>query len=149
MELIYQHPSVIEILKVPIIIIICIILIPIAILIIKKILPVEESSKKEIRVTIIIVSLVIMLFFGYFLFGRIGYAFDVATNNKVVIETVLPNLSGDNVGDYFYYNKKRITLGRNQNPTENIQEYFLGNLCEIEYYKFSRNVTRITLVGNE
>ncbi len=145
-ELLYSHSSVIEILKVPIIMMLCIILIPIAILILKRILPVEESSKKEIRVIVIIVSLVILLFFGCFLFGRIRYAFEVATDNKAVIETVLPNLKGDNAGDYFYYNKKRITFDRNQNPTKNLRDYFVGKSCEIEYYRFSGSVTRITLL---
>ncbi len=145
-EILYSHSSVIEILKVPIIMIICIAFIPITILILKKILPIEESSKKEIKVTIIIISLIIMLFFGYFLFGRIGYAFDVATNNKVVLTIVIPKINGDNAGDYFYYNNQRITFDRNQNPTENLREYFVGKLCEIEYYKFSKSVIRITLL---
>jgi hypothetical protein len=51
-ELLYSHSSVIEILKVPILMTVCISLIPIVILILKKKLPIEKSSKKEVRIVI-------------------------------------------------------------------------------------------------
>jgi hypothetical protein len=145
-ELLYSHPSAFEILKVPILMTSIMVLAIVAILILKGKMHVEESPKKDVRIIAIVAVCIISLMFGPFIVGRTIYAIEVATKNKTIIEIELPVLSGNNSAIYFYSQDKKIKFNHDKQKTEYLEEYFVGKLCEIECYKITKRVIRITLL---
>ncbi len=147
-DIIYDSSGIIELLKEPIIVFICLLLVPLIVILLKHILVVEESSKKDLKRFIIIITCIIVLFYCLFYSGRFIYTYDIVTNNIEEKTIVLPKVSINNAGMYFIYDNIRYGFPHDEDKTIRLKEYFVGKECEITYYKFSKAVIKFRIIDH-
>ncbi len=141
-EIIYPIPTILEICGRLSILIAVLILIFILEIVLKK--RIKGSSKKQIRIVLIIVNCCLFLFMG--LIGDILLIFDIAFNNKTEIQEMMVEVNEFNAGYNIYYKNTKVSIPKDSQIANSLEDFFVGHLCETEYYKLSKYVTRITLL---
>ncbi len=144
-EIFFKQSSLAELLKEPIIVFVCIFLIPIIIRFSKRTSNIKDASKKEVKRIVGLVTCVILLMFFVSYSIRLANAVDVVLENKNIIELKLPGIKGNNTGMYIDTDGRSIYFYTYENQDQ-LEEYFVGNLCEVEYYKLSRKVISVKII---
>lgn len=112
----------------------------------KKISPDRILLTEEFKKFYIVYVVIVLLFsvtIGSF-FAK--YLLDITFKQTVIVQEVLPEFTTNNTGNIFKIRKKRITVSGNNYHYRDLDNYFVGKYCEIEYYRFSKRVKRLTLL---
>lgn len=145
-EILYPSLTVFQLLRFPFLIYLGIFIIPLIVRWLKKQMHMEEFDDRNFKILYIMVVSALVLVFTSLFSGRFLYTIDVATQKTEIMEIVLPELSGNNTGIFFYKDGKQYRFYHNAEKTRNLEKNFVGYLCEIEYYKLSKSVARIRLL---
>lgn len=106
----------------------------------------EEFDDRNFKILYIMLVSALVLVFTSLFSGPFLYTIDVATQKTEIMEIVLPELSRNNAGIFFYKDRKKYNFYNVAEKTRNLEENFVGNFCEIEYYKLSKSIARIRLL---
>lgn len=77
---------------------------------------------------------------------RIEYAIDYISDNKSITNIRMDKLSSNNTGYFYIDENQKYAFGHNREQISNLEKYFVGYMCEIEYYKSSGSVIRIKVL---
>ncbi len=145
-ELSFPNSSVSELIIRPLIILLCVVLIPVLVVIFKNILHVERSTKKETTVVIIVVILIVLIFLVAPIIPRMLYIVDLLLDKRETMQAVIPKVTSNNTGYHFRIDNTAYNISFFEDGRKKLDEHFIGELCEVEYYKLSKVVTYIKVI---
>jgi fumarate reductase subunit D len=146
-ELVYTETRTIwQLISIPVIILVIGILLPPIVRAFRKYMVYDVETKKQFRITylvIIFLSIMACLIF----YNRILFAIDLATDNirKITVEVPKPYYENHDL----YIDVNDTTLFFVTYFISEVEEHYVGNLCEIEYYNNSKRIRSIKRLDEE